>query len=103
MIARARTRPSLPATDHLVADDGAGGFLGPQDEEVDRDAGEAKANFRLGFGPQTVELAGFRLVNYGRAMPMGSLPATLRTYDGRRSEAAWRREAARRIGSPARE
>lgn len=57
--------------------------------------GKAQANFRLGFGPQVIELAGFELVNLGKK-PAGPLPAHP-GYEGREPGAPWREAAARRI------
>ena len=58
-------------------------------------AGKAHANFRLGFGAQTVELAGFELANYGGTAPAPSFLSA--GYEGREPGAAWRAEALERI------
>ena len=61
----------------------------------DYPAGKAHVNFRLGFGAQTVEIAGFELVNCGKAPFPGC--SSLAGYEGRESGAAWRRKALDRI------
>ena len=59
--------------------------------------GEAVMNLRIGFAPQTVEIGGIALKNYGGNVDFNSLPATKLTYKGAEPEAAWRAEAAARI------
>ena len=51
-------------------------------------AGQTNVNFRVGYGPQTLEIAGISVVNYG-----GGSGA----YDGFDENAAWREEAEARI------
>ena len=59
--------------------------------------GEAVMNLRLGYAPQTVEVGGISLTNYGANVDFNSLPATKLTYKGAEPDAPWRREAAARI------
>jgi GH35 family endo-1,4-beta-xylanase len=59
--------------------------------------GEARIRFRLGFFPQTVEIGGIELENFGREVKLGDLPATEISYRGREPDADWRRAAAQRI------
>ena len=59
--------------------------------------GEAVMNLRVGYAPQTVEIGGIALTNYGSKVAFESLPATKLTYKGAEPDAPWRREAAARI------
>ncbi len=58
-------------------------------------AGEAHVNFRLGFGPQELELAGLQVVNNGKTAGADFTPEP--GYKGREAGAAWREAAERRI------
>ena len=60
-------------------------------------AGEAHILFRLGYRPQTVEIAGFSLSNFGQTAQLADLPRTKFSYAGQQLDAPWRREAAARI------
>jgi len=60
-------------------------------------AGQAMLAVALGYKPQTVEIAGLRLLNYRRKLKVRDLPRTPQTYRGIEPGAAWRAEAARRI------
>ena len=60
-------------------------------------AGKAALGVALGYKPQTVELGGIVLLNFGREAKAGDLPRTQRTYPGIEPDAAWRAEAGRRI------
>ena len=60
-------------------------------------AGEAQVAFRAGYDPQTIELAGFQLLNYGRTVARADLPYTPLNYKGREADAPWRAAAAERI------
>ena len=53
--------------------------------------------YHLGFHPQTVEIGGVQLINYGPKMDYKLLPGTKMTYKGRKPDAPWRATAARRI------
>ena len=59
--------------------------------------GEAVMNLRVGYAPQTVEIGGIALTNYGADFDLNSLPATKLTYKGAQPDAPWRKEAAARI------
>ncbi len=63
----------------------------------DYPVGEIAASIDLGYGRQTIELAGFRVLNFGSAIPIDRLPRTRATYVGHEPGAAWRREAHERI------
>lgn len=59
--------------------------------------GGAQLCFRLGYGPQTLQIGGFRAVDYGPGYDIDSLPKTRFDYPGRASDAPWRAEARKRI------
>jgi GH35 family endo-1,4-beta-xylanase len=61
------------------------------------DAGRAGVNFRIGYEPQTIEIADFVVVDYGTSRTVESLPRTAVTYAGMEPGAAWRAEAERLI------
>ncbi len=60
-------------------------------------AGEAQVLFRLGYQPQTLEIGGLSVLNYGKQISVQDLPRTSLTYTGREPGAAWRRLAEARI------
>jgi GH35 family endo-1,4-beta-xylanase len=53
--------------------------------------------FRGGFRPQTIQLGGFQVLDYGPNVPLSSLPHSTIKYAGMEPEAPWRKEAADRI------
>ncbi|MCL2742910.1 MAG: endo-1,4-beta-xylanase [Planctomycetaceae bacterium] len=61
------------------------------------DAGKAGGGFHLGFPKQTVEIAGYSLLGFGAGFDMKKLPQTPVTYEGMEPDAAWRKEAEKRI------
>lgn len=66
-------------------------------------AGEAHVNFHLGYEPETIDLAGVTVENFGKRVPLSMLPAT-RTGDRRREKAnaalAATRDQAALAGAP---
>jgi GH35 family endo-1,4-beta-xylanase len=60
-------------------------------------AGEAHINLHLGMGPQTIEIGGLAVTNFGRAVALKDLPRTSFAYDGSAPDAPWRAAAAERI------
>ena len=68
-------------------------FKAIQDEPL----GEAIVHFHLGFTPQTIEIGGVSLVDYGSTVRIEDLPRTPVTYEGREPNAPWRRAAQARI------
>jgi GH35 family endo-1,4-beta-xylanase len=60
-------------------------------------AGGAGINFQLGFQPQTIEIGGVEVVNYGRNARLADLPRATVHYRGREADAPWRKAAADRI------
>ena len=56
----------------------------------------AQFNLRLGFPPQTVEIGGLALTNFGPTRPLADFPNDV-SYSGREPEAPWRAAAAERI------
>lgn len=61
------------------------------------EAGSSQATLRLGFKPQTVEIAGFKIVNYKKSVAIEDLPSTPITYEGMEDDALWRQQALDRI------
>jgi endo-1,4-beta-xylanase len=59
-------------------------------------ADRAQFNLRLGFPPQTVEIGGLALTNFGLTRPLADFPNDV-NYSGREPEAPWRAAAAERI------
>jgi len=53
--------------------------------------------FHLGFLPQTVEIGGLTVLNFGQKVSLADLPATPLTYKGREPDAPWRKKALDRI------
>ncbi|WP_020573188.1 endo-1,4-beta-xylanase [Actinopolymorpha alba] len=62
--------------------------------DADSPAGQAQAEFWLGFGPQVLQVAGFSLRDHGPGTPPGIPPVT---YAGRQADAPWRAAANARI------
>ena len=63
----------------------------------DSAVGEARLGFRFGYGKQSVEVGGIRLLNYGPNVKLTDLPMTKIRYDGWAPNAPWRVAAAERI------
>jgi endo-1,4-beta-xylanase len=59
--------------------------------------GQGQLNFRLGYGPQTIDLGGIELLNFGGQIPPDALPSTQFGYAGQEAEALWRTAALERI------
>ena len=64
---------------------------------ADYAAGEAGILLRLGYGPQTIEIGGVQVLNYGKAVRMQDLPRTRTGYAGSAMDAPWRKAADERI------
>ncbi|MBN1892973.1 endo-1,4-beta-xylanase [bacterium] len=58
---------------------------------------QANIHFRLGYAPQTLELADFQCLNYFKTLKEEDLPVTPITYIGMEDDAAWRETARQRI------
>lgn len=65
--------------------------------ERDYAAGEVEVSCDLGYGRQTIELAGLRVLNFGDSVALSRLPRTRPTYAGHEPDAPWRSEALARI------
>ena len=52
--------------------------------------GQAAVRFRLGYKPQTVQIGGLQLLNYGKDMEIADLPQSTIGYGGMELDAAWR-------------
>ncbi len=58
----------------------------------------SKLALRVGLERQTIEIGGVRLIDFGKDVPLESLPQTkLQGYDGQSPDAPWRAAAAERI------
>lgn len=62
-------------------------------------AGQAQMIFRLGYNPETIDIGGVQVENFGKQLALADLPVTTITYPGREPGAAWRKAAAERIES----
>jgi len=60
-------------------------------------AGEAQLIFRLGYAPQTLQIGGVTVENFGKQLVLADLPTTKITYPGMAADAPWRKAAADRI------
>lgn len=72
-------------------------FYVPFEVKLDHDAGKAAVIFRAGYDPQTIEIGGVRVLDFGAEFPLANLPLTPRSYVGRDADAPWRKTAAERI------
>jgi endo-1,4-beta-xylanase len=59
--------------------------------------GDAYASFAFSNLPQTIEFSEVDVLNFGNRIAQSALPVTKFTYAGRESDAAWRKEALKRI------
>ncbi|MFP4140595.1 MAG: endo-1,4-beta-xylanase [Phycisphaerae bacterium] len=59
--------------------------------------GKQVLSMQFGGLPQTVEIGGLRVLNYGQDVRAAELPMTRGTYSGREPGAAWRKAALQRI------
>jgi len=64
---------------------------------MDHKVGKAQMTFRLGYAPQTIEIGGVKVENFGKQLALADLPTTKITYPGMEPDAAWREAAAQRI------
>ncbi len=64
---------------------------------ADYAAGQATINFGVGSRRQTIEIANFAVLHYGKSLSIDDLPQTELTYAGREADAAWRVAAQERI------
>lgn len=63
----------------------------------DLEKGKSHICFRMGYRPQSFELAGLKLINYGTKIAQSALPQTKLVYGGMEADAAWRKAAQERI------
>lgn len=69
-------------------------FVAKQDLPVNKSA----FSFQFGFDPQTFEVGGLSLYNYGSSIDKDALPSIMpKLYAGHEDDATWRQEAAKRI------
>ena len=64
------------------------------DQFLDKE--QTNLSFHLGYYPQTVQLAGIQLINYGKKLTLKEMPYSRMSYQGR-EETAWRAAAEKRI------
>lgn len=64
---------------------------------VQHDHEDYMVAIHLGFAPQTIEVGGLRVLNYGDQASVEDFPASVLTYMGREEDAPWRAEADARI------
>jgi endo-1,4-beta-xylanase len=57
----------------------------------------AGVTLRGGYRPQTIQLGGFQMINYGTTVAAADLPHSTITYPGMEADAPWRKAAADRI------
>jgi GH35 family endo-1,4-beta-xylanase len=60
-------------------------------------AGKANILFRLGYGPQTIEIGGVEIVDFGNKVRLEDLPRPNISYPGSEPDAPWRKAAEERI------
>ena len=60
-------------------------------------AGKADILLRLGFGPQTIEIGGVEILNFGSKVRVEDLPRPQISYPGCEPDAPWRKAAEERI------
>jgi GH35 family endo-1,4-beta-xylanase len=59
--------------------------------------GEGQVTFRLGYAPQTIDIADVKLENFKRELTLADLPKSKSSYPGMALDAAWRAQADERI------
>jgi GH35 family endo-1,4-beta-xylanase len=59
--------------------------------------GDAQLIFRLGYAPETIEIGGVSVKNFGKRLRVEDLPETRISYRGREPDAPWRALADQRI------
>ena len=72
-------------------------FFVPFISDQELKAGEGQLVFRLGYSPETIDIAGVKMENFGSQLALADLPVTKLTYKGIEPDAAWRAAAAERI------
>jgi GH35 family endo-1,4-beta-xylanase len=64
---------------------------------VEIPAGKANVLFRLGYGPQTIEIGGVEILDFGNKVRLEDLPRQAVSYPGSEPNAPWRKAAEERI------
>lgn len=59
--------------------------------------GEGQAIFRLGYSPETLDIGGVTIENFGKKLVLADLPKDKLGYPGMQPDAPWRQPAAERI------
>jgi endo-1,4-beta-xylanase len=65
--------------------------------QADQAPGSAQVMFRLGYDPQTIEIGGLQVLDFGPGISRDRLPSTPVSYIGRESDAPWRKSAKEKI------
>lgn len=60
---------------------------------INHPAGDTNVIIRLGYKPQTIQIADLKVMNYGAEVHFNDLPNTEAVYTGREQDAQWRKEA----------
>ena len=63
----------------------------------DRPAGQSMVCLRMGYNPQTFDIGGLSVLNFGDRVKISDLPRVSSTYAGEEPNAAWRKAALARI------
>lgn len=90
-------KKSLRTAASLAVGQGWKKFEFPFRSQGEYPPGKSLVSFEFGFRPQTIELGGIQLINYGKSKKVEELPITRLTYEGREKDAKWRQEAFDRI------
>ncbi len=72
-------------------------FMMPFVAREDLEAEKSHLSFRMGYGPQSYELADVKITNYGTKKKLSDMPQTKVTYGGMEEDAPWRKTAEENI------
>ncbi len=72
-------------------------FYVPFISDQDLKAGEGQVVFRLGYSPETIDIGGITVENFGKQLALADFPVTKISYKGSEPDASWRAAAAERI------
>ena len=64
---------------------------------IDHPAGESQFNLRIGYKPQTFEVADIHMYNFGSEYSLSDMPVTATDYPGEEDNAEWRKEALKNV------
>jgi GH35 family endo-1,4-beta-xylanase len=72
-------------------------FYVPFISDQDLKAGEGQVVFRLGYSPETLDIGGVTVENFGKQLALADFPVTKISFKGSEPDASWRAAAAERI------